>query len=140
MAIRALRKCFVMGLAHDKEIAVRVPQENEGEFRALLDRCAATALSSKLVAAQKEFCARLVVDAVLQLDPLLPLHMIGIKKACYSPLPICPPLCNPFHPSQFRPPVGPPLIPPTCPCQPSLGRKRVYTRQGAERAWLCSEA
>lgn len=50
------------------------------EQRQLLVKCAATALSSKLVAAQKEFFANMVVDAVLQLDELLPLNMIGIKK------------------------------------------------------------
>ena len=48
--------------------------------RKLLEKCAATALSSKLVARQKHFFAKMVVDAVMQLDELLPLSMIGIKK------------------------------------------------------------
>lgn len=39
-----------------------------------------TTLSSKLIAGQKEFFAKMVVDAVMQLDELLPLNMIGIKK------------------------------------------------------------
>ncbi|GIY41533.1 t-complex protein 1 subunit eta [Caerostris extrusa] len=39
-----------------------------------------TTLSSKLVASQKYFFAKIVVDAVMQLDELLPLNMIGIKK------------------------------------------------------------
>ena len=43
-------------------------------------KCAATTLSSKLVAHQKDFFAKLVVDAVMDLDELLPLNMIGIKK------------------------------------------------------------
>ena len=43
-------------------------------------KCAATTLSSKLVARQKDFFAKLVVDAVMDLDTLLPLNMIGIKK------------------------------------------------------------
>ena len=46
----------------------------------LLKKCAATALSSKVIARQKEFFAQMVVDAVRQLDDLLPLNMIGIKK------------------------------------------------------------
>ena len=50
------------------------------EMRKLLERCAATALSSKLVAAHKDFFATMVVDAVMLLDELLPLNMIGIKK------------------------------------------------------------
>ena len=43
-------------------------------------KCAATALNSKLVARQKEFFSKMVVDAVLNLDDLLPLDMIGMKK------------------------------------------------------------
>lgn len=50
------------------------------EQRALLEKCAATALSSKLVASCKDFFSKMVVDAVLLLDELLPLNMIGIKK------------------------------------------------------------
>jgi chaperonin GroEL (HSP60 family) len=49
-------------------------------MRELLLKCASTALSSKLVAAQKDFFASMVVDAVMMLDDLLPLNMIGIKK------------------------------------------------------------
>ena len=49
-------------------------------MRTLLERCATTALSSKLVAAHKEFFSKMVVDAVMQLDDLLPLSMIGMKK------------------------------------------------------------
>lgn len=47
------------------------------EMRALLEKCAMTSLSSKLVASKKQFFAKMVVDAVLQLDELLPLNMIG---------------------------------------------------------------
>lgn len=39
-----------------------------------------TALSSKLISQQKAFFARMVVDAVMMLDDLLQLKMIGIKK------------------------------------------------------------
>lgn len=37
-------------------------------------------MSSKLVAHQKDFFAKMVVDAVMLLDELLPLNMIGVKK------------------------------------------------------------
>ncbi|XP_043919980.1 T-complex protein 1 subunit eta isoform X2 [Protopterus annectens] len=50
------------------------------EQRHLLEKCAATALSSKLIALQKDFFSKMVVDAVIMLDELLPLKMIGIKK------------------------------------------------------------
>ena len=46
----------------------------------LLKKCAATALSSKLIARQKDFFSEMVVDAVRHLGDRLPLNMIGIKK------------------------------------------------------------
>ena len=58
-------------------------------MRELLVRCAATALSSKLVAAQKDFFASMVVDAVTLLDNLLPLNMIGMKKVQGGALEVC---------------------------------------------------
>ena len=39
-----------------------------------------TTLNSKLVSAYKEFFAKMVVDAVLSLDDMMSLNMIGIKK------------------------------------------------------------
>ena len=45
------------------------------EQRILLEKCARTTLSSKLIARQREFFAKMVVDAVLMLDELLPLNM-----------------------------------------------------------------
>lgn len=45
-----------------------------------MEKCAATAMSSKLIHQQKGFFSKMVVDAVLSLDDLLPLNMIGIKK------------------------------------------------------------
>lgn len=50
------------------------------EQRSLLEKCAATALSSKLISQSKEFFSKMVVDAVMMLDDLLQLKMIGIKK------------------------------------------------------------
>lgn len=49
-------------------------------MRSLLEKCAVTALSSKLIAGQKDFFSKIVVDAVMLLDELLPLNMIGMKK------------------------------------------------------------
>lgn len=50
------------------------------EQRQLLEKCAATAMNSKLIAGQKDFFTQMVVDAVMSLDDLLPLKMIGMKK------------------------------------------------------------
>jgi T-complex protein 1 subunit eta len=58
----------------------QIEEKNAEQHRQLLEKCAATALSSKLVSQQKGFFAKMVVDAVLLLDELLPLNMIGVKK------------------------------------------------------------
>uniref|UniRef100_A0A2C9JU76 T-complex protein 1 subunit eta n=1 Tax=Biomphalaria glabrata TaxID=6526 RepID=A0A2C9JU76_BIOGL len=78
--VRAIRKALAMALKKISDISVRIKKEDAKEFRELLEKCAATALSSKLVAAHKEFFSTMVVDAVQMLDDLLPLNMIGIKK------------------------------------------------------------
>ncbi|KAL6035253.1 hypothetical protein STEG23_032034 [Scotinomys teguina] len=63
-----------------KEIAVTVKKQDKVEQRKMLEKCAMTALSSKLISQQKVFFAKMVVDAVMMLDELLQLKMIGIKK------------------------------------------------------------
>ncbi|XP_067937850.1 T-complex protein 1 subunit eta-like [Watersipora subatra] len=78
--IKAYRKATDMVMDKMRDIAVKISADNELEKAKLLERCAATALSSKLVAHQKDFFAKMVVDAVTCLDHLLPLNMIGIKK------------------------------------------------------------
>lgn len=59
---------------------MQVPPLRPREQRRLLEKCAVTALSSKLISQQKAFFAKMVVDAVMMLDDLLQLKMIGIKK------------------------------------------------------------
>jgi T-complex protein 1 subunit eta len=50
-------------------------------MREMMQRCAATALNSKLISGYKDFFAKMAVDAVLHLDEkTLDLSMIGIKK------------------------------------------------------------
>ena len=62
------------------EIAVKINKSDKVLMREMLIKCAQTALSSKLLAGRREFFGKMVVDAVLSLDELLPLNMIGIKK------------------------------------------------------------
>lgn len=78
--IKAVRSA--LQLCQDKiaEMAVKIDKSTLAERRELLEKCAATALNSKLIHQQKEFFSKMVVEAVLQLDELLPLNMIGIKK------------------------------------------------------------
>uniref|UniRef100_A0A1A9ZQQ0 T-complex protein 1 subunit eta n=1 Tax=Glossina pallidipes TaxID=7398 RepID=A0A1A9ZQQ0_GLOPL len=79
--IKAIRKSLQLCMEKINEMAVHIEKQSEDDQqRALLEKCAATALSSKLIHQQKDFFAKMVVDAVLSLDDLLPLNMIGIKK------------------------------------------------------------
>uniref|UniRef100_A0A673CM46 T-complex protein 1 subunit eta n=1 Tax=Sphaeramia orbicularis TaxID=375764 RepID=A0A673CM46_9TELE len=78
--IRAFRSATNLAVNKIKEIAVSVKKDDKQEQRQLLEKCAATALNSKLIAGQKEFFSKMVVDAVMSLDELLSLKMIGIKK------------------------------------------------------------
>jgi len=78
--IRSFRQATAMALTKIKELAVSIRRDDRNEMRELLEKCAATTLSSKLVSHQKDFFSKLVVDAVMMLDELLPLNMIGMKK------------------------------------------------------------
>ncbi|NXD09048.1 TCPH protein, partial [Nothocercus nigrocapillus] len=78
--IRAFRTATQLAVNKIKDIAVTVKKEDKDEQRSLLEKCAATALSSKLISQNKEFFSKMVVDAVMMLDDLLQLKMIGIKK------------------------------------------------------------
>ncbi|XP_023693913.2 T-complex protein 1 subunit eta [Paramormyrops kingsleyae] len=78
--IRAFRTATQLAVKRIKEIAISVKKDDREEQRSLLEKCAATALNSKLIAGQKDFFSRMVVDAVMMLDELLPLKMIGVKK------------------------------------------------------------
>lgn len=78
--IRSFRKATKLALDRMAELAVKINKDNPEEYRSLLEKCAATSMSSKLIHQQKEFFSKMVVDAVMMLDDLLPLNMIGIKK------------------------------------------------------------
>lgn len=78
--IRSLRKACELCLNKIDEVAIKINKSNKDELRNLLEKCAQTTLSSKLISHQKNFFSKMVVDAVMQLDELLPLNMIGIKK------------------------------------------------------------
>ena len=75
--IKAVRRSLQLCLEKIAELSVKVSKDNAREFRSLLEKCAATAMSSKLIHQQRDFFSRMVVDAVLLLDDLLPLNMIG---------------------------------------------------------------
>lgn len=78
IVIKAIRKALVLSIAKIQQLAVKI--DKDSTQRNLLEKCAATAMNSKIIHQQKEFFSKIVVDAVLSLDDLLPLNMIGIKK------------------------------------------------------------
>lgn len=80
IVIKAIRKALSICIENINKLAVKIEKSDSKEHRALLEKCAATAMSSKLIHQQKDFFSKMVVDAVLKLDDLLPLNMIGIKK------------------------------------------------------------
>jgi len=79
--IRSFRQACELAVSRVQELAISIDRKDPEEKSILLQRCAQTTLNSKLVGGEKEFFAKMVVDAVSCLDPsLLELKMIGIKK------------------------------------------------------------
>mmetsp|Transcript_33526 Transcript_33526/g.41125 ORF Transcript_33526/g.41125 Transcript_33526/m.41125 type:complete len:487 (-) Transcript_33526:195-1655(-) len=80
--IRGYRKAALLAMKRLEEMEVGVDALGEGlnGRRLLLERCAATALNSKLICRNKAFFAPMCVDAVDILDKDMNLKMIGIKK------------------------------------------------------------
>lgn len=76
--IKGLRDACNMAINNIKRIAV---SQEGSAFRNLLEKCARTALNSKLIAIQKHLFAPMIVDAVQLLDPdLCDIKLVGIKK------------------------------------------------------------
>jgi len=79
--IKSFRKATALALAKINEIAVKIDKNDPEKYRDLLQKCAATSMSSKLIHQQKDQFSKMVVEAVMMLDSqTLPLNMIGIKK------------------------------------------------------------
>jgi len=76
--VRAFRHACALAVA--KIDVLQVPVAGDSTMRLMLERQAATSLSSKLVSGHKQFFAKMVVDAVLSLSVDMPMNMIGIKK------------------------------------------------------------
>jgi T-complex protein 1 subunit eta len=79
--IKGIRESCTIAIKKINELAVGNEGNNKEAFRSLLEKCAGTALNSKLIARQKNLFAPMVVDAVLMLDnDVMDLKLIGIKK------------------------------------------------------------
>merc|ERR1719502_2281347 len=78
--IRALRTASELAIGELKKLAIETSTDAV-EGRKVLEKCAGTALNSKLISGHKALFAPMVVDAILSLDPqLLDIAMVGIKK------------------------------------------------------------
>lgn len=84
--IRAFRNSCQFVLQKIRELAVSIDNQSQladvvgFSKRELLERCASTALNSKLICGQKDLFAPMAVDAIMALDDSLDLKMVGIKK------------------------------------------------------------
>jgi len=78
--IKAYRKASQLAEKYIQEIAIPINTKTDDQRRDLLEKCASTAMNSKLIFSQKVFFSKMVVSAVLHLDEDLNLDMIGIKK------------------------------------------------------------
>lgn len=78
---KGYRKACELCMEKIQEIAVDIKTGDKQEFRQLLEKCATTAMSSKLISQNSSFFTKMVVDAVLSLDPNdLDEKLIGVKK------------------------------------------------------------
>merc|ERR1712100_1002807 len=76
-----LRQSTMLVKKYIRELEVSLADKPADELRQLLQRCAETALNSKLICTHREFFGKMAVDAVLHLDPeMMDLNLIGIKK------------------------------------------------------------
>eukprot|EP00850_Spirogloea_muscicola_P018892 SM000178S03457 [mRNA] locus=s178:145029:148469:- [translate_table: standard] len=80
LIIRSFRAAADLAVQRVKDLAISIEGKSLEEKIEVLQKCAATTLSSKLVGGEKDFFAKMVVDAVTTLDEDRALNMIGIKK------------------------------------------------------------
>ncbi|KAF0270016.1 hypothetical protein FOG51_00780 [Hanseniaspora uvarum] len=76
----ALKKAIEL-IKSDLSVKIDTSNENEEALRDLLEKCAKTAMSSKLINSNSKFFVNMCVDAILTLDRQhLDLNNVGIKK------------------------------------------------------------
>ncbi|GBG86867.1 hypothetical protein CBR_g42151 [Chara braunii] len=80
LIIKSFRTAANLAVRRIGGLAISLEGKDEQEKRRMLVRCAETTLSSKLVGGEKEFFAKMVVEAVLSLGADDSVKMIGIKK------------------------------------------------------------
>jgi len=78
--VRGYRKAGAIAASCLRNIAVGVAEGDKVARRNLLEKCASTALNSKLIAQYQGFFSPMIVDAIESLDGGLDVSMIGVKK------------------------------------------------------------
>lgn len=79
--IKAYRLAAELATNRIDTLAVPIPRDQAAEYRRLLERCARTSMYSKIISGHGDLMSKLVVDAVLSLDPRDPdERMIGMKR------------------------------------------------------------
>jgi len=79
--IKSYRMACRLALEKLMELSIDITKKSEQERRQILEKCAQTSLSSKLIGGMNRTSfATMVVDAVTQLDEDLDISLIGIKK------------------------------------------------------------
>ena len=78
--IKGYRMALKMCLDRIREVSVKINDKSDEEKRELLEKCAQTSLNSKIIAKQKVFFGKMVVDAVSSISADLNKEDIGIKK------------------------------------------------------------
>lgn len=78
--IRGYRRACELAVEKIRSMQVPLADDLVATRRDMLEKCAMTALNSKLIARNKVFFAKMIVDAVLCLDDSQNLSMIGVKK------------------------------------------------------------
>jgi len=78
--VKAFREACRLAIERLEGISVKLDSKDDATRRDMLEKSAATSLNSKLVSGHKNFFAKMVVDAVLSLDDVQDLGMIGMKK------------------------------------------------------------
>eukprot|EP01056_Protomagalhaensia_sp_Gyna25_P004852 Protomagalhaensia_sp_Gyna_25__4851@NODE_503_length_3252_cov_467_803299_g394_i0_p1_GENE_NODE_503_length_3252_cov_467_803299_g394_i0NODE_503_length_3252_cov_467_803299_g394_i0_p1_ORF_typecomplete_len556_score106_96Cpn60_TCP1/PF00118_24/1_3e159_NODE_503_length_3252_cov_467_803299_g394_i015353202 len=80
LIVSGYRKACLLALEKVKELQVDLSSLNSEDKKATIEKCAETALNSKLLANHKQMFGSMVYQAVSRLDSVLDKSMIGILK------------------------------------------------------------
>lgn len=78
--IKYYRQACILAKQKVNELTIKGGLKSDEEKTTLLERCAATALNSKLISGHADFFAKMAVQAIKKLEGDLDLDLIGMKK------------------------------------------------------------